>query len=385
MTALRTVPPRSTTQADAVVLHGMFSGAGDMKPLAKSLEAQECFRKVVRIDLPWTHRRVPQVGSQDHAAWLCERELLPRLARGTLREPLYLIGHSNGGYVALHAAATLGKSVRGVFTLATPAGLPMDYELSDRQRAQVFHLRGGCDSVPFGGRHDPAGGEWVVTFPDEGHSSLHRSASKNGVAVIIGHLSGGPARVFVDSDGVVHPWSFCSTDTVRDRKHLLGERGDFVVCNGMHDPELESLKQKRAPGPVPLAHRIAAYFALRSRLHDIRDAVQQDIRRATAHGAELRGGLRLLREDNRRIELRLKSFDRQMDDYVQRVHEELGVDLRRMKNALDAAEAIAVAPGFSEQHVAEVNKLLESALEANHSILAQTASRGRFSLLRKGS
>jgi hypothetical protein len=258
-----------------------------------------------------------------------------------------------------------------IFTLATPLGFPQNYELPRRVELRLFHLRGGRDAVPFGWRHNPGGGEWVITFPDEGHCSLHAGAKENGVADLITALSGGSRRsIHVDDRGVIHPWTFCRSESSPQPFGLLGEFTELVVCNGMHDEELEVLKAGRALAPE-VTLRFCAYLAIRRRLINMELSLGAELRRLRTFGREAETEVGRLRAENHAMESRIAEFDSGVDQFLDAVRERFGVDLRKMRSALQAAEAVSTASMLGPVQLLELIGLMEEALQSHQSLLGR--------------
>jgi hypothetical protein len=382
MTRLRTVPRQvQDVRHDAVVFHGMLSHAGHMGSLAGALAEFEHYRRIWRVGIRApSFRFVPQVTAAEHAEWVWENRLRPALDKGELRAPLDLIGHSNGGYVALCLASALGGDiVRSVFTLGTPRGLPIDYALPDKARRRVFHLRGGRDLVPFGFKHDPGGGEWVITFPDEGHCSLHSAARTNGVARIMCFLAGGRARVTLGEDGKLHPWDYCRDEVDRAPHRRLGTMPELTVCDGTHDPwleRIETLAQVVQRGDSVLA-RLVTHFAFGARIEAQRAAVEEETSRMRAFGRVLAREVRELREENRLIARKLVEFDRRLAERTRAVKRALRLKLKEFENALDACAAIGTSERFGDPEMLAVNRLLDLAIVRHRELTASMRRESR--------
>lgn len=379
MPKLRTVPRRiEDVRHDAVILHGMFSHAGNMANLASALSEHEHYRSVRRISITAPDfLGVPQVTAWKHAEWLWEKRLRPAIDRGDLLPPFDAIGHSNGGYVALCLASLLGGGiVRNVFTLGTPRGLPIDYELPDKARRRVFHLRGGRDGVPFGFRHDPGGGEWVITFPDEGHCSLHSAARTNGVAAVMCFLAGGRARVLAGEDGKLHPWPYCLDEIQPAPQRLLGSMPQLTVCDGAHDPVLERLERVDAEvrRTDPILARLVTHYAICARIEAQRAAVEEEIARTRAFGRALEAEVRELRAENRALARRARTFEARLLARTRAVKRALRLRLARFDEALDAVAVLAGSERFGDAELVAVNQLLDTAI-AKHRALSGAIAR----------
>lgn len=379
MDRLRTVPNRvEDARHDAVVLHGMLSHAGHMGNLAGALSEREHYRHVRRFSITAKDfTLVPQVTAHKHAEWLWERRICPAIEKGDIRTPFDVIGHSNGGYVALCLASLAGgDAVRNVFTLGTPRGLPIDYALPEKTRRGVFHLRGGRDSVPFGFRHDPGGGEWVITFPDEGHSSLHSAARTNGVATVMCFLAGGRARVVVGADGKLHPWHYCLDEVGGAPQRLLGTMPELVVCDGAHDPVLELLERvdSEVRRTDSVLMRLVTHYAICARIEAQRAAVEEEISRTRAFGRALAPEVRQLQDENKALGRKLRTFETRLGQWSRAVKRDLRLRLARFDEALDAVVALASADRFGDAELVALNRLLDTAI-AKHCSLTDAISR----------
>jgi pimeloyl-ACP methyl ester carboxylesterase len=392
MPILRVIPERRPGgRADAVVLHGMFSGAGSMAQLTRALQKREHYRHVARFDLPsWRHRFTPQVFAEENAAVLASKKIRPALNQGKLAAPLDLIGHSNGGYVCLYLAAELGpKIVRSVYTLGTPRGLPKEYSVPTAIHHRVYHLRGGNDGVPvFGGSHNPGDGEWVVTFPDEGHCSLHSAADTNGVADIISYLAGMDLpHIFWDDSGTIHPWEWCRDEAEPAPRRVLGTAGRLTVCDGMHDAVLDRLKvARRVIGAMPiggtlakvLGARLGIYLAIRARLVARQESLDEALSEARAYGRELKDEVATLQAEDADLARCLVEFERRATEVVAAFKRECRHDVERLSDAFDTCTRLAKGPTFGNREMAEVNALLEVALTSHRRLNERVQDRARL-------
>ena len=169
---------KSILKKDAIIIHGMFSNASNMRGLKKSLAKRGCYRKIHAISINrLDHTHIPQLKAKENAKRICEIEI-PKLKKNDKNFHRFdVIGHSNGGYVGLAMASMLEEDILDcVFTVATPKGIAdtlIDYDIRHRSSTKIIHFRGGVDSVPFGYQHNPGNGGVVISFPDEGHSSIH--------------------------------------------------------------------------------------------------------------------------------------------------------------------------------------------------------------------
>jgi hypothetical protein len=353
-----------------------------MLGLTRALKAREHYRHVARYNLKsWKHRYTPQILAKQIAKELVSKTILPALSRGRLKTPLDLIGHSNGGYVSLLLAKELGPSiVRSVFTLATPKGLPLGYSVSGLIRSRIFHLRGGVDGVPFGGMHNPGNGEWIITFPDEGHCSLHSSADSNGVADLITLLAGRrDSPAFIDHSGLIHLWPHCAENISQRPLVTMETLCELRVCDGMHDAYLDRLKSERKINAKSVGIRLANYFAIRRRLTQQREDLEEELAQCRAYGRAAKSELEAIEAENDNLQKRTRLFEKRLKQFLEAFKSECQCHLSQINDALTTCEELAMGPTFGNREVAEINGLLEVAI-ASHRRLNQTVQ-GRAKLL----
>jgi pimeloyl-ACP methyl ester carboxylesterase len=102
-----------------LLIHGWGSSAGNMRPIAQALS--DTYR-VYNLDLPG-HGLSPEAteafGVPEHAALVAE------LIRDKIRKPVSIIGHSNGGRIALFMASepSMKRLIRRL-VLVSPSGVP---------------------------------------------------------------------------------------------------------------------------------------------------------------------------------------------------------------------------------------------------------------------
>lgn len=369
---------------DAVLIHGMFSCALALRPFARALEKRNIYRRIIVEEISsWKHRGIPRLYGRENAEKLAERLQL-KIANRSLGSDLDVIGHSNGGYIALFLPEFLTTAkVDYTFTISSPRGMPplSDFDLPASRRKKIVHFRGGVDITPFGYRHNPGDGEVVITFPDEGHSSLHFSAENNGLADIISWANNKqPDHLFTDqSTNVIHPWAFCRDDLRHKELTCSPFRAslDWVVCNGMHDSKLESLKQEkemwnvvlRFAGTDPkkhLAHalgRLSRYFRLRRHLIRTLERIKNDSSLARLHGNELKVEMLSLQQQNIALQERLLKLDDRISTFF-------AAACHKHRLQLDAA----IRPLNAARHLcASLEKIDEEALNGIADFLRESA------------
>ncbi len=387
---------------DLVIIHGMNSDAFAMRPLARALERRDVYRKIHRIDLPHaSHILVPRAFAESNASELAQ-DLVRKIKRRSLTKRFDVIGHSNGGYVALYLGNYLERdTIDWTFTIATPKfgkTKLLDVEIPNSRRKKVIHFRGGVDFIPFSYFTNSGEGRLVCTFPDEGHCSLHLDANTNGLADFIALINDAKSsNAFADNKGTIHIWPHCREELGENRPitKIPSAMRECTICNGMHDLELETLKQNKvgwehflagtdvalagasATSPVAGAiagarialagaryslYRIKRFLRIRSILNNKIQASKDQIAAAQLHGDALSAEINSLRkqidEQHRalvEVEQRLVCFF----DAAQSRHKQ------RLQRALHPL-AIAVAyvkavQAIDDGAVREVVTLLESA------------------------
>lgn len=373
---LRTIPAaREDGSADAVILHGMKSCRENMIQITRALKSRGHYRHIARFDLGLAHKLVPQIIAKKTAERIAATKVRPALARGRLTAPIDLLGHSNGGYVCLFLAMELGPSlVRSVFTIGTPRGISLlQYQVPTR--IKLYHLRGGYDGVPFGGEHNPGDGEWVVTFPEERHSSLHVASDSNGVADVIMFLAGKrPASVFVDESGKMHPWQFCREEANQGSVDALRYLRKLEVCDGMHDTCLTKSKRKRdtikgreglMKSMRSVAPRISSFLEIRERLAHRQAALEEEAKLLRGFGAAAREDLHQLKQETEELQKRTNLFDKRIKQFLAAFREDCGHEITQLTDALSVCEQLAQGQSFGNREVAEVNGLLRLALSSH--------------------
>lgn len=372
---------------DCIVLHGMLSNAGALRKLADAIRRRGYHRRVLRHGIKsWVHRCIPQAFTVKTANEVSD-EIIKSIKKGKINTPFDLVGHSNGGYVALHIAEILGnRYVRNVFTLGTPRGLydnfqgfdSFSHQLTKKIQSRLFHFRGGVDRIPFGYNHDPGDGRYVFTFPDEGHSSLHDNADTNGVADLICFLAGKKdLNIFVDPSGTVHPWKHCRMDFIQNATRRIGHLSEYIVCDGIHDDQLKELEEaflgKNRPryfGSLKnlgdmLVSRLLGYLDIRARLRQIEASIQEEIRELRAYGKERSALLEQIEVENQLIQQKIMLFETKTKAAIEAFKAECSVDLENLDDALSACEAIAQGPRFGDREMILVNALLRNVLHFN--------------------
>lgn len=368
---------------DLVLIHGMFSGAIAMRPLARSIEKRGIYRKVIAIDLDNpSHRYVPRVYAESNATNLAA-QLDSKISRRALSESFDVLGHSNGGYVALFLNEFLQRGkAEWIFTVATPRGISLDaldIALPAKDKRKVIHFRGALDGVPFGYRHNPADGRLVVSFPDEGHSSLHLGANSNGLADFIGLINkSANSDAFIDSSGTIHIWPHCREEIGAGSivKVFPGKMTECVVCNGMHDFDLETLKKNKetwasiflqnpSQPQVALirygAHRLERFLKIREVLKRKLRETRDQVHFAKLYGKALRSELRELGETQIRFSKNLDEIDKRLRIFSDAARKRHKDRLEKIVHPLSLAEEYAKAlPIVDSEAVAEITRLLVS-------------------------
>jgi len=369
----------SASTKDLVIIHGMFSDALAMRPLKRAFEKRTIYRKIHPKNLSVArHRKIPRIYAEENAAEIA-RQLDSMVARRSLSETFDVVGHSNGGYVVLFLGSFLERGVIDwTFTVATPKLAPLkslDIELPSRTRRKVVHFRGGVDAVPSGYKHNPGEGRLVVTFPDEGHSSIHLGADSNGLADFVALInSASTTDAFVDDSGKIHIWPHCREEVPAGNvvSKLPGKLTECVVCDGMHDFKLETLKQNKDswrafflgdPTPRSLAtysvYRLQRFLKIRSVLNKRLADANQQLAFAKLHRKALLSELKEAQETLTRLADKLAGIDKRVEIFFDAAHKRHKERLDKVVHPLVLAEAYAkAAPRIDSASVTELSALL---------------------------
>ncbi len=345
---------------DAVIIHGMFSCSLAMRPFARALEKRGIYRKIHLVDIQsWTHRKAPQVYAEQNAKRIAE-QLDRKVSKRALTSTIDVIGHSNGGYVAIFLKQFLYKAdVDLTFTVASPKGLPQlaKIDVLGPHRRKLIHFRGGVDGVPFGFNHNPGEGKVVITFPDEGHSSIHLDADRNGLADVIAWANGKSLpHLFVDESKVIHVWQFCGEEMKQSHKPTSPMRASigYSVCNGIHDEKLDSLKAEKkywdvlfssAPkspatvGAYAVA-RLQRYIRMRALLNEHLDRVRSAMNYAKIYGKALKAELDSLSSQSNEISSRVEKIDKRIEVFYSSARKRHKLKLDRAIHPLSVARSI---------------------------------------------
>lgn len=353
-------------QKDVVILHGMFSCSSVMRPLERALERRGIYRKLHSLDIKsLSHRQVPKVYAEKNAI-LVAKELDRKVSTRSLSRKFDVIGHSNGGYVALFLHRYLMKGeIDLTFTVASPKGFSLlnEIDLPKERCNKIFHFRGGVDGVPFGFQHNPGNGEYVITFPDEGHSSIHLDSDKNGLADIVALANGkGSPEAFVDNAHTIHIWPFCKSELgIKKTSQIpFSTTGGFLLCNGMHDTKLETFKAEKAywdtlfmATPKTLQSigayaivRLHRYVKIRSLLNEKLSRVHRNIATAQMYGKDLRDGLTSLELARVNLTNQIHQVERRVDLFYAAAKRRHKIKLERAVRPLHIARAVSETMGI---------------------------------------
>ncbi len=229
-------------KTDVLVIHGMLSSGYQLQDLANSLIKRKCYRNVYCLTISdIRYLWVPKVQTRT----VTEQVVIPSVERwlssGKLSSTFDIIGHSNGGYVAIHLLNLLDKgTIRNIFTVSTPRGV-YEFQVTRSKDQKVVHFVGEEDRItnilPLD-EGNPTASRWIFTFPDECHCSLHADADTNGLADIIAFILGTKSnQAFVDNNGVIHIWDYCRSDFPGAKYFVANDKSKrgYTVCDGIHE------------------------------------------------------------------------------------------------------------------------------------------------------
>lgn len=291
---------------DAIILHGMLSNPAKMVKLRTALEKRGCYRKVYIPTLEsGFNKYIPKIMQRIVAYRHLVPLIIKALENKTISAPFDIIGHSNGGYAAIHLIEALPEGlINNIITISTPRGF---WGLNpDKSKInELIHIYGGRDflndirntgiialaagSALFGDtntfyktlsvgaalqaeKFNPTADALFFRFPDEGHSSIHKYAFENGVADLLAFItSRSNAKVFVDENGIIHIHEWCC----REHKGKKFFRVDtntqkhFDVCDGLHIDGMKSYPDDIYHNSFILGHllKIVEYPVIKQNLN----------------------------------------------------------------------------------------------------------------------
>jgi hypothetical protein len=131
-------------------------------------------------------------------------------------DPVMLVGHSQGGIVALHAAASFADSGRYNVTHVVTAGSPVG-EVHVPESVHVLSIENSHDVVPhFDSRANPDQSNWTTVTVDEQHGSVGANHAINGTylpaAEAVDASRDPSVRAYLDSAGAFLGGDSVTTD-----------------------------------------------------------------------------------------------------------------------------------------------------------------------------
>lgn len=215
-----------------LLLHGWGSSAELMRPLAKMLDDRF---HVVNADLPGHGRTPPPklaAGVPDYAREVAD------LIRSEMQPPVTIVGHSNGGRIALYMASTPEYSgLIKRLVLVSPSGMTPARSLKTRTKRAVASLL----KAPFAilpGRFRQHGLEWLRdsalwrSLGSSDYQALSGVMRETFVKTVTTHLDDQVHRVTVPT---LVFWGSEDHDVTRDQVDRLVERvpdAGLVVLEG---------------------------------------------------------------------------------------------------------------------------------------------------------
>jgi hypothetical protein len=370
------LPAKKRSKRSAVILHGMVSKAASMKQLAASLKSRGVYDKIILVNLSLGHRIFPRALAKFDAQTVVER-IKRRLRDESIDGLVDILGHSNGGYVAVTVANLLPELVVNVFTIATPHSKDLGWMTSVKhpEMQKVFHLFGGVDIFSsVGCSFNPTKSSYLFLWQDEGHCSIHGEADSNGVADFIQAVRfGPPTHWFVDSKETLHIWEWCQEEYHGTSfEHLRHDRV-IGICNGLHGQTSERIKGKikRLPKNPIDALVLLGEISVNTIINIWRFEryYQKQAEMIKEECASLNMVLNGKKEDVRQLKLkqkrliaRAKQFEKALDTIVKRRIDSLG----QKKKKLNQVQAIVLA-GLRARHLAEmdIKVIIDMLKEAN--------------------
>lgn len=364
------------TKRDAVVIHGMLSNGNKLKHFCSSIHNRKIYNEVFYItNKDLSHRFIPKLNQKSTT----KNYIIPRietwLEKNRIRIPFDVIGHSNGGYAAIHLANLLPKgTISNVFTIATPTGFSkIDVEWENIKN--IYHIGSGQDGIvdllkkiPNSDEESrPSISPFLFIFPNEYHSSVHQDANTNGLADLIQYLNnpkGG--RVFIDRNNILHPWDWCRDEfdgkIYEDVNEIKSTK--FTICPGIHNAILPE-------PPKDLTSIIFDFKELR-RIHKFTNETLKETKKEITElkfaNNYLNEELKILREENNRLqnaeELLQKKFDKISNKLLTFIKEKK----TKILSDLDVAEIISNKRNFSRSEYQILIKYMQNALSAHKEI-----------------
>lgn len=225
----------------AVLIHGMLSSKLQMNKLKTALLLRKCYDKILVFDMPLTHNIIPYYYTKTDADYAASY-ITKKIRKNKLIGPIDIIGHSNGGYVALNLMNRL-DNVNYIYTVGTPSAnvLNFKFDLIKSNKKSIIHFVGDKDFFrdKLGMETPLSKSRYIVHFPDEGHCSIHSDSDVNGLADIIAYLNGKESsHCFIDNKNTLHIWPFCKGEvSPNNKRYEIDLSKPIIVCNGIHDTD----------------------------------------------------------------------------------------------------------------------------------------------------
>lgn len=349
----------NNSSGDALIIHGMFSGAGNMYPLRRALIKRNCYRKIHLIEMPLTHKLIPQIISKKHAEELAIK-LESRIRKENFKGPIDIIGHSNGGYVAL-GLTNLIDHINYVYTISTPPGLIKEYGLKRSNFKKIIHFIGKKDLFykELSLNSTVTDSELVLQFQDEGHCSIHSGADHNGLADIISYLNGGKYNhIFLDQESILHIWPFCEHEVPKYKRRSISNH-TLTVCNGVHDKYINVL-EKNYDNSKDIIHNIINYYYLRKSIKEQINHLKLEHTRILPFKRELKKEYDMLNQEIGFKEKRLHYFEKELNKRTRFFIEKNKRKAKTFLEPLELALLISKSNPITNEKLLLLNNLLRT-------------------------
>lgn len=342
---------------DSIVIHGMHTSGKSMRRFCSALTKRNCYRYICNFSVfDFRHRLVPKIKERKIARDIVAPEIIRLVESNRIAKEFDLIGHSNGGYVAIHLSEFLPKGyIRNIFTMATPKGF---YNLTPNYynvNKVVLFVAGMDEYATALKKLFPTENDMVTRnallfrFPDESHCSIHQNADSNGVAEVISYFLGSKksSHCFVDFNRTLHIHSWCRRECKELTKEMpvsmIKRTKIFTVCDGVHyGDQIEY---------IPNEHQASFWSSIISdirnlrnrvkRLDEIRDYVKVEWSNAKFEKKATKKEITFLKEQNKRLlELR-EDMESKIEERISKITKKLMEKRIKISDYLSLAEAIS--------------------------------------------